>query len=127
MITTDKEREDESTGAGPYVKEKPGWRDYLDKVSYKGLVKNTPYLMFLTLLCILYIANTNRAIFLIRSNTEKAKELKELRWRYLDIQSRLMYQTSETQLVPKAQKIGLKPLDKPAYEIRVGIDKSTKE
>jgi hypothetical protein len=39
----------------------------------------------------------------------------------MDIQSRLMFQTSETQLVPKAQTIGLQPLDKPAFEIKVKV------
>ncbi len=95
------------------------WKDVIERISYQGIVRNTPYLMFVTLLCILYITNNNRAISLTRSINDKTKELKELRWRYMDIQSRLMYQTSETQLVPKAGMLGLKPLDKPAFEIKV--------
>lgn len=96
-----------------------GWRELADRISYKGIVNNMPYLLFLAILCILYITNTNRAISLTRSINTKNKELKELRWRYMDIQSRLMFQTSETQLIPKAKAIGLMPLDKPAFEIKV--------
>ena len=103
-----------------------GWKDLVDRISYKGIVRNMPYLIFLTLLCILYITNTNRAISLTRSINEKTKELKELRWRYMDIQSRLMYQTSETQLIPKARTIGLMPLDKPAFEIKVPVEPNEK-
>jgi hypothetical protein len=97
------------------------WKDLVERVSYQGIVRNMPYLMFVTLLCILYITNNNRAISLTRSINNKTKELKELRWRYMDVQSRLMYQTSETQLIPKAEAIGLKPLDKPAFEIKVSV------
>lgn len=103
------------------------WKDMVERISYQGIVRNMPYLMFLTLLCILYITNNNRAISLTRSINDKTKELKELRWRYMDIQSRLMYQTSETQLVPKAQTIGLKPLDKPAFEIKVQVQQKQEE
>lgn len=103
------------------------WKDMVERISYQGIVRNMPYLMFLTLLCILYITNNNRAISLTRSINDKTKELKELRWRYMDIQSRLMYQTSETQLVPKAQILGLKPLDKPAFEIKVQVQQQEEE
>ena len=100
---------------------KASWKDVVERISYQGIVRNMPYLMFLTVLCILYITNNNRAISLTRSINDKTKELKELRWKYMDIQSRLMFQTSETQLIPKAQTIGLQPLDKPAFEIKVKV------
>lgn len=103
------------------------WKDIVERISYQGIVRNMPYLMFLTLLCILYITNNNRAISLTRDINTKTKELKELRWRYMDIQSRLMYQTSETQLIPKAATIGLKPLDKPAFEIRMQVPAVTEK
>lgn len=103
------------------------WKDLIDRFSYQGIVRNIPYLMFLTLLCILYITNNNRAISLTRDINDKTKELKELRWRYMDIQSRLMYQTSEAQLIPKAAVIGLKPLEKPAFEINIKVPAKTEE
>lgn len=111
--------EQESAQAAPAAGKQGSWKDLVEKISYQGIVRNMPYLMFVTLLCILYITNNNRAISLTRSINDKSKELKELRWRYMDIQSRLMYQTSETQLIPRAEVLGLKPLDKPAFEIKV--------
>lgn len=100
---------------------KGSWMEIVDRISYKGIVKNMPYLMFLTVLCILYITNNNRAISLTRSINEKTKELKELRWKYMDLQSRLMFETSETQMINKTSAIGLKPLEKPAFEIKVKV------
>ena len=99
--------------------EKMSWRNRLEKISYNSIVNNVPYLLFIALLCVLYIANTSRAVSLIREITKKKQEVKELRWQYLDIQSRLMKATSETELINRAAALGLKPLDKPAYEITI--------
>lgn len=106
---------------------KGSWSEIVDRISYQGIVRNMPYLMFLTVLCILYITNNNRAISLTRSINEKTKELKELRWRYMDIQSRLMFQTSETQIIDKTNAFGLKPLAKPAFEIKVKVPAAAEE
>ena len=95
------------------------WSRIVERISYQGVVSNMPYLMFITLLCILYITNNNRAISLTRNLNEKTKELKELRWRYMDLQSRLMYQTSESQLKLQTESLGLKPLEHPAFEVRI--------
>lgn len=95
------------------------WNKVVDRISYFSIVKNMPYLIFLALLAIIYIANNNHAIELVRELDIKKKELKQLRWRYMDLQSRLMYQTSESQLKLKTEALGLKPLKEPAFEIRV--------
>lgn len=101
------------------AKLKRSWRDVVDTISYKGIVHNIPYLLFIALLCVIYIANSSRAVSLTRELTKKNKELKELKWEYLDVQSSLMQATSETELTNKSATIGLKPLDKPAFEIRI--------
>lgn len=102
------------------------WDKVVDKITYKGMVRNMPYLIFLALLAIIYIANNNHAIALVRAIDHKKKELKELRWRYMDLQSRLMYQTSESQLKLKTAELGLKPLKEPAFEIKI-IHKPTED
>ena len=105
---------------------KTTWRDVVERFSYNGIVRNIPFLLFLSVLCVLYIANSSRAVSLTRELTEKGKQLKELRWQYLDIQSRLMLATSESQLTRRAADIGIKPLDKPAFEIRITKPKKEK-
>jgi hypothetical protein len=117
---TVKEKDAEKKESIPALK-KSSWSEVVDRISYQGIVKNMPYLMFLTVLCILYITNNNRAISLTRNINDKTKELKELRWKYMDLQSRLMYETSETQMINKTAPLGLKPLEKPAFEIKVKV------
>lgn len=106
----------ENTHTGEQAKR--NWRELVDKISYNGIVRSIPYILFVAILCTLYIANTSRAVSLMRELAIKNKELKELRWQYLDVQSRLMKATSESQLTLRAATIGLKPLDKPPFEIK---------
>lgn len=97
---------------------KKRWDIAVDKISYLGIVKNMPYLLFLTLLVIVYMANNNYAISLVREIDNKNKELKQLHWRYLDLQSRLMFQTTESQLKMRTAALGLNPLQEPAFIIK---------
>lgn len=116
------EEESVEMPSGKELEPVPGdnaWNRTVDKISYKGIVKNMPYLIFLTLLAIIYIANNNYAISLVRELDAKKKELKEVHWRYMDLQSKLMFQTSESQLKIKTATLGLKPLAEPAFEVRI--------
>lgn len=93
------------------------WTNLKTIFTYEGLIQNAYYLVMVFLLCIVYIANSNKSISVIREINIKSQELKEVNWRYRDIQSRLMYQTSENQMADRSAQLGLKPLEKPAFEI----------
>lgn len=93
------------------------WKDIVDKFSYKGIVSNIPFLAFIVLLCVLYISNDQRTIQTQRVLNEKHEELKELRWKYMDIKSQLMGAGMEPVVIRSAANIGLKPLMLPAYKI----------
>lgn len=93
------------------------WKDVKGIFTYKSIVNNVSYIIFAFMLCISYVANSNKANNILREQGKKAQVLKEVNWRYKDLQSRLMYQTSENQMKEKAAQIGLKPLEKPAFEI----------
>lgn len=97
---------------------KARWRSMLAWFTLERLVANVPYALFLAVLGIIYITNNSKAIALVRSLDQKEAELKELKWEYLDVQSRLMYATSESQLIDQARLQGLEPLEKPAFEIK---------
>ena len=94
------------------------WRSLVEKVSYKAIVNNIPYLAFVVLLCVLYISNSHRAIEMQRELNTQNKVLKELRWKYMDVKSQLMYVKTETQVIKSAEGIGLKPSLLPAYKIK---------
>lgn len=110
----DIEQEEQLT---PVQQVKSDWRVLVDKMSYKAIVNNIPYISFLALLCVFYIANNMQAIEMQRAINNEKKTLKELRWRYMDIKSRLIKTKKETEVIYNAEKLGLKPLALPAYKI----------
>lgn len=83
------------------------------------LLKNIHYVFFIFLLAMMYIANNHLAQKLVTDINHKAKELKELRWDYLTIKSDLMYQSKLTEVLPKANEIGLKELNEPPFKINL--------
>ena len=56
---------------------------------------------------------------LVRDINKKAKELKELRWDYLTIKSDLMYKSKLTEVLPRAQTMGLEELNMPPYKLTI--------
>lgn len=103
--------------------EKLDWRKVVDKISYKGIVHNVPYLAFIVLLGVFYIANNNAAIETQRELDKQQKILKELNWRNMDAQSKLMNAGMEAEVIRKGAIIGMKPLMMPAYKISIDTTK----
>lgn len=93
------------------------WRVLVEKMSYRAIVSNIPFLSFLVFLCVLYISNSHRALEMQREMNTQNKILRELRWKYMDVKSQLMYVKTETQVIKSAENIGLKPSLLPAYKI----------
>jgi len=116
---------DESSAAqtGSVASEKLDWRKVVDKISYKGIVHNVPYLAFILLLGVFYIANNNAAIETQRELDKQQKILKELNWRNMDAQSKLMNAGMEAEIIRKGTNIGMKPLMMPAYKITIDTTK----
>ncbi len=101
----------------PAQRVRSDWRSLVEKVSYKAIVNNIPFLAFVVLLCVLYISNSHRALEMQREANAQNKILKELRWKYMDEKSQLMSVKTETQVIKRAETIGLKPSLLPAYKI----------
>ncbi len=95
------------------------WKAILDKISYKGIVNNVPFIAFLVLLAIIYINNNQRTIEVQRELNKQNSELKELRWKYMDIKSRLVNAGMETEIIRNATTIGMKPMIFPAYKVEI--------
>ena len=93
------------------------WKAFVDKLSYRAIVNNIPYLAFVALLCMIYISNNHRAIDMQREINKQTKVLKELRWKYMDVKSRLMNEQMESKVIVRAAAIGLHPLTLPPYKI----------
>lgn len=106
----------------PVQRVRNDWKTLVEKISYKAIVSNVPYLAFVALLCVLYINNSQRAVEMQRELNNQNKVLKELRWRYMDMKTQLMYARMETQVIKNASAVGLKPLMLPAYTVSSAND-----
>lgn len=101
----------------PAQQVKSDWKALVDKISYKAIVNNIPFISFIALLGVVYISNSMKAIEMQREISKEKASLKELRWRYMDVKSRLIKTKKETEVIYNAEKLGLKPLALPAYTI----------
>lgn len=118
-------REQEEQQIAPAQHVRSDWKALVEKLSYKGIVNNIPFLAFIVLLCVLYITNNQRTIETQRVLNKKNEELKELRWKYMDIKSQLMSAGMETEVIRNAANLGLKPMMLPAYRIELDSNKVT--
>ncbi len=82
-------------------------------LSADHLIKNIPFFLLVTALGILYIANAHYHLQLERRIDKKEAEIKELSWEYMTLKSQVMYESKESEVSKKVEKIGLEPLTVP--------------
>ena len=85
-------------------------------------VKGLPFILFMSLLGIFYIANGYQAEKLIRHIYKTNNELKELRSEYITNKSDLMYISKQSQLATTTEELGLKELTSPPKKIELTED-----
>jgi hypothetical protein len=78
-----------------------------------------PYFLFLAFLGVLYIANRHNAEAKTIRWTEGEKEVKELKWEYIGLQSQWMLATKQSQVALSARNLGLKESIVSPYIIEV--------
>ncbi|MEI6455994.1 MAG: FtsL-like putative cell division protein [bacterium] len=97
--------------------------EYLSK---EWVVGNLPYLLFLTVLAIVYIGNTYYAEKTFKEIEHTKSELKELRYKYISAKSELMFQSRQSEISKRAMSYGLKEVPKPPYKILYSGKKAEK-
>ena len=99
--TKGKEREDFIEESELKINIGSAVKDMVDvKVSIEGIVKQMPFVLFLSVLVILYIANRYQAEKIVRESVRVKKERNELRSEHISIAAELM-QDSKQSLVTK--------------------------
>jgi hypothetical protein len=93
--------------------------DYLSKESVIG---NLPFLVFIAILALVYIANTYYADKTVKEIERTKVELKELRFQYITTKATLMYYSKQTEIARRAIKYGLKETTIPPYKIFYSSD-----
>ncbi|MFC2101931.1 FtsL-like putative cell division protein [Bacteroidota bacterium] len=88
-----------------------------DFLSREGVVNNLPYLAFLAIIAIIYIANTYYAEKTFKDIEATKVELKELRYQYISTKSNLMYLSKQSEIARRARMLGLTETKVPPYKI----------
>ena len=84
-----------------------GWKRWLN---YQSIVKQVPFFLFLTALAVVYIFNGHYADKTIRKINRTAKEVKELKYEYIAVKSKVIFQSKQSELVKIVEPLGLKEL-----------------
>lgn len=92
------------------INPKADWRKW---VSYKWVVKNIPFFLFLALLAVLYIYNGHYADKLTRKISITEKHIKELEYEYKTVKSEVIFRSKASELIKAVEPLGLKELTVP--------------
>lgn len=95
------------------------WQTALEHLSYKGIVGNVPFLLYAAVLVLLYISNSNHAVQVQKELNQQNVILKELRWKHMDIKSKLVNAGTEKDILRRGASVGLQPLRLPPYQLSV--------
>jgi len=91
-------------------------------VTKEAATEMLPFLLFISFLCMLYIANSHMAVKNIRDIDKLSKEVKELSWEYKSLKADLMFKSKLTEVAKKVDTLGIKELTEPPKKIIVSYD-----
>jgi hypothetical protein len=92
-------------------------RDWKIIFSYRWMVNNLPFFLFLSLLAIVYIYNGHYADKTIRNINKVQNELKDLQYEYKTLKSEVMFRSKQSELAKTVAPLGLKELVIPPFVI----------
>ncbi len=91
-------------------------------VSYEKLVGNMPFILFLSVIGVIYIANAHLAEKSIRETNEIERKMKQLQWEYTITKSELEYASKQSEVAKVMEPTGLKKLTSPPKKIVITSD-----
>ena len=90
--------------------EKFDWKKYFN---YENIVKNIPFILFLSVIAVAYIYNGHYADKLSRRISNSEKNVKELEYEYKTIKSEVIFRSKPTEMIKAVAPMGLKELKAP--------------
>ncbi len=99
----------------PSIPQKIDWRGL---ISYKWVVKNIPFFLFLSVLAVIYIYNGHYADKLVRKINVTEKRIKELEYEYKTVKSEVIFRSKASELVKAVEPLGLKELVEPPIVLK---------
>lgn len=93
-------------------------KDWKKIFSYRWIVKNVPFFLFLSVLAVIYIYNGHFADKTVRNINKVSNELKELQYEYKTLKSEVMFRSKQSELAKAVAPLGLKELMVPPVVLR---------
>ncbi|MBW8685475.1 FtsL-like putative cell division protein [Chitinophaga rhizophila] len=115
-ISAEEETPEKKPEPSEHQEQKKEWRL---RINYRAITQNMPFILFLSALALIYIANSHLAEKKIRRINKLGREIKELKWEYLNIKSDLMFQSKMSEVGKAVEPMGLKPLSSPPQKIEL--------
>ncbi|MGX5820489.1 FtsL-like putative cell division protein [Chitinophaga lutea] len=97
-------------------------REWRLRINYRLITQNLPFILFLAVVALVYIANAHLAEKKVRRINKLSKEIKELKWEYLSVRSELMFRSKLSEVSKAVEPLGLKELSTPPQRIEPGKD-----
>lgn len=104
------EKEKQITEVSKTKEPRRGWKRW---ISYRWIVRNVPFFLFLSLLAVIYIYNGHHADKTVRNINKVGKQLKELQYEYKTLKSDVMFRSKQSELAKAVAPFGLKELTTP--------------
>lgn len=84
--------------------------DIMGERSLKQIITSLPFILFLLLLAFLHIANNHYADQMVRQITRAEKQLKQYRWEYMTVTSKLMKVSRQSEMAKRMKEFDLQEL-----------------
>ncbi|WP_432713105.1 FtsL-like putative cell division protein [Pedobacter sp.] len=91
-------------------------------ITKEAATEMLPFLLFISFLCMLYIANSHMAVKNIRDIDKLNKEVKELSWEYKSLKADLMFKSKLTEVAKKVDTLGIRELVVPPKKLIITND-----
>lgn len=96
-------------------------------LSKDNVINQLPFILFLTLIGLGYIANGYLAEKLVRDISQISSQLKELKSEYIIIKSELMFMSNQSQVARASASLGLKESTVPPRKIVVKVNSKSEK
>lgn len=96
-------------------------------LSVQWLTQNLNFILFLSLLAIIYIANGHMSDKTIRNINKTKQELKQLQFEYKTLKSEIMFKSEEAQVLQAASPLGLKVSTEIPQRLQLQVSSVKKE
>ncbi len=88
-------------------------------LSYRWILRNIRFFLFLAVLAVLYIANGHMSDNRIRKINDTGRRLKDLQYEYKTLKSEMMFKSRESEMVKAAAPLGLVMDTTAPYKIKL--------